>query len=97
MHRMKMKVLTLGALGALTLGTVLTADARPAAAQEDPQLNFGHCASFVARTTPPGPVHGQVMRLASVFNPSGLGLECPKPPPGNLNGGIAPATTAPGR
>ena len=97
MHRVKMKVLTMGTIGALTLGTVLTAAPRPAAAQEDFTFNFGHCASFAARISPPGPEHGQLMGRASVYNPSGAGLECTQPPPGNLDGGIAPATAAPER
>ena len=97
MPRMKMKVLTLGAFGALALGTVLTAGAPPAAAQEGPKLNFGHCASRAARIAPPGPVHGQVLSLASGFNPSGLDFECRKPPPGNLGGGSATTTAAPER
>ena len=40
--------------------------------------NFGQCAAAEARLFPPGPEHGQDLRLASLFNPSGANFQCPK-------------------
>ena len=79
-HKLTTRLKILGGTTLVALVPTLTSGVLPAAADE---LNFGHCASYVARVAPPGPIHGQVMRLASIYNPSGVGLECPKPPPGN--------------
>ena len=86
MHRprlSRLKIFGGAAVAAVALVPIHSSGAMPAAAQEGPD-NFGQCAAFVARVTPPGPEHGQVMSLASFYNPSGVGFECPGPVPGPI-------------
>ena len=43
--------------------------------------NFGQCAAAEARFFPPGPAHGQSLRLAAEYNPSGEDIRCEGPNP----------------
>jgi len=60
---------------ALVMAAMIVAMAMPALAAES---NFGNCASDEARGFPPGPEKGQDQRLASVYNPHGVNLQCTK-------------------
>jgi len=62
----------------LTMATMLAVMAMPAFAGtfSGDGTNFGQCAADEARGFPPGPAHGQDLRLASVFNPSGANFQC---------------------
>ena len=65
---------------ALVVAAIMVASAIPAFAGtfSGNGTNFGQCASAEARFFPPGPEHGQDLRLASQFNPSGENFQCPK-------------------
>ena len=60
---------------ALVMAAMMVVMAMPALAAE---RTFGHCASFEARSDPPGPLHGQQVSLATVYNPHGVNLQCNK-------------------
>ncbi|MDQ3911820.1 MAG: hypothetical protein M3305_08650 [Actinomycetota bacterium] len=53
--------------------TVASAFAGPQAQH----TNFGACASYEARTYPPGPDKGQDQSLARFYNPAGANQQCP--------------------
>ena len=65
---------------ALVMAAMMLATAMPAFAStfSGNGTNFGQCAAGEARFFPPGPEHGQDLRLASEFNPSGTNFQCPK-------------------
>ena len=77
------------AAAGLLAATLAAGSAAPAVADTlaDPPaepglpINFGQCAAIEARDFfPSGRDRGQDLSMARLFNPSGLGLKCPKPP-----------------
>jgi hypothetical protein len=72
MRRIMLLVTVVLVMAAMMLAMAMPAFAAPR------EENFGHCASDEAREGPPGPAHGEYMSYASINNPHGVNVQCPK-------------------